>query len=140
MVVQRFWSKVEKAEGCWSWRASYKTTGYGQFRWRGTTWSAPRVAWTLAHGEIPEGLLVCHHCDNRKCVNPDHLFLGTFSDNTQDMLKKGRHRNQNTEKTHCHRGHEFIGDNLYLGTKGRTCRKCQALWMRESRARKRQLN
>lgn len=64
--------------------------GYGQVRYKGKTAYAHRVAWELANGTIENGAYVLHRCDNRKCVNPDHLFLGSFNDNMEDMVSKGR--------------------------------------------------
>lgn len=94
--MERFWKKVQKTDWCWIWTASFFTNGYGQFRHGSRTDGtrkldhAHRMAYRLEVGQIPEGMLVCHKCDNKKCVNPDHLFLGTSKDNTQDMIKKGR--------------------------------------------------
>jgi hypothetical protein len=90
----RFWSKVIKSDKCWTWTGAInKHTGYGTIglgRRSGKTRGAHRVSWELAHGPIPEGLYVCHRCDNKRCVRPDHLFLGTAEDNAQDALRKGR--------------------------------------------------
>jgi len=90
--LQRFWSKVEKTEGCWEWTAS-KVVGYGQISAgrRGLQpLKAHRVSYEIVNGRIPSGLFCCHKCDNPACVNPDHLFLGTQKDNLDDMYAKGR--------------------------------------------------
>lgn len=90
-VAVRFWAKADKSEDCWYWTASRSRKGYGSFRFYGKTSQAHRVAWILTKGNIPDGLCVLHRCDTPSCVNPRHLFLGTFSDNTADMISKNRH-------------------------------------------------
>jgi predicted XRE-type DNA-binding protein len=92
--MDRFWSKVLKGDGCWLWTGSMRTRGYGGFWLDGRNDMAHRVAWILAHGPIPEGLVVMHKCDNQSCVNPSHLQLGTFKDNSTDMVAKRRGREQ----------------------------------------------
>lgn len=91
-VSIRFWSKVQKTSGCWEWMARRDKDGYGQFRLKGKMRGAHKASWELTHGSIPDGLWVLHKCDNPSCVRPDHLFLGTAKDNTQDMVSKDRNR------------------------------------------------
>lgn len=87
-IPEAFLSKyfINVYNGCWEWIAALDGKGYGVFRGRG----AHRVSYELHFGHIPDGLCACHHCDNPKCVNPHHLFIGTRSDNMQDMVLKGR--------------------------------------------------
>lgn len=94
-LEERFWSHVQKTEGCWLWTANTIRSGYGQLthQFPGISTLAHRISWGIHHGTPPPAdILVCHKCDVRRCVNPDHLFLGTVTDNNRDMLAKGRHR------------------------------------------------
>ncbi len=94
----RFWTRVRVSDGCWEWTGFClpvtnhpELRGYGQIRIEGRVYLTHRFSWVLHYGLIvPETLLTLHHCDNRPCVRPDHLFLGTHYDNTQDALAKGR--------------------------------------------------
>jgi hypothetical protein len=99
--TERFWSKVRKTPGCWLWTGAANNKGYGKIRLSGSRVmvSAHRASWILAFGHLESwngdykaGLCVLHRCDVPLCVNPEHLFLGTMSDNAMDMLSKGRHK------------------------------------------------
>lgn len=81
---------VENARGCWEWKKRIGRGGYGQASFECRSMQAHRVAWLVFCGPIPDGALVCHACDNRRCINPDHLWLGTHKDNVADMHAKGR--------------------------------------------------
>jgi hypothetical protein len=98
--VDRFFSKINKTDSCWLWTGTRQRRNgiprYG-FITKGRhgegQMSAHRASWVIHYGEIPDGLYVCHRCDNPPCVNPDHLFLGTALDNMSDMFAKGRSGN-----------------------------------------------
>lgn len=90
--VARFWSKIDIGSPveCWEWSNSTNWKGYGHLGINEVTWLSHRLAWMLTSGDIPDGLCVLHECDNPLCCNPDHLFLGTHTDNMHDMIRKGR--------------------------------------------------
>lgn len=99
--IDRFWGKVDKESSaifyngtrCWEWIGAKNKSGYGHYwvRHKKTNWKSHRASWNIHYGEIPDNLLVCHHCDNPSCINPIHLFLGTSKDNALD--RESKHRN-----------------------------------------------
>jgi len=99
-VADLFWAKVDKngpvpahrAElgNCWEWAASTLKGGYGYFKYAGKTAAAHRFSWQLRNGQLPAGAHVLHHCDNPRCVRPEHLFVGNNTDNVADKVSKGR--------------------------------------------------
>ena len=85
-----FDKRVDKSGNCWIWLGKPDTYGYGRMRFNGRDEAVHRLAYHFAYGEIPDGLFICHDCDNRMCVNPTHLYLGTNQDNLADMVQRGR--------------------------------------------------
>lgn len=139
--AERFWRFVSKSDGCWEWTGQLTPPdkkhkgGYARLDKEG----AHRVSWRIHKGTIPEGMCVLHKCDNPKCVNPEHLFIGSKAQNSRDMQIKGRAKNANTNKTHCPQGHAYDGVDRVTGW--RKCSRCarQSLhqW-REKTAKSRQ--
>jgi len=101
--AERFWAKVDKSGECWNWTGYFDTSGYGQISMSGNAVLAHRYSYIIHHPltinlrEHPE-ICVCHKCDNRKCVNPAHLFLGSVTDNNRDREAKGRGNQPKGEK------------------------------------------
>lgn len=98
-LQERFDLYAQKGEGCWRWLSYIDPQGYGRLHYNRKPMLANRLSYLLHFGEIPEGKMVCHKCDNPSCVNPDHLFLGSQSDNMADMYTKGRERKRGKKGT-----------------------------------------
>lgn len=136
---ERFWKYVWKADGCWLWRGTVRKNGYGAIGVDGKVVLAHRFSWALHRPTVPcAGFDVCHHCDNRSCVNPGHLFLGTRRDNMEDASHK--QRLYNSQKTHCPHGHEFTTENTVwcrsnVGGMQRLCKACRHRYYLNRKAR-----
>ena len=124
-VRERFWSHVDVGgpDDCWEWTAPRANHGYGSFSINGISVKAHRMSAVIALGWFDARLYVLHHCDNKPCVNPRHLYLGTHRDNMLDAVERRLH--PQTRKTHCIQGHPYDADNTYIRpTGGRGCRIC----------------
>lgn len=128
LMDERFWSKVEKGDGCWLWTGAIATTGYGVIRAprpSGVLIGAHRYSLLLHTGPVDSRLQALHHCDVRACVRPDHLYWGDHAQNMRDMVERGRTNPKDRGKPACIHGHAFDEANTYVDKRGfRHCRKC----------------
>ena len=108
-----FYTYPEPMSGCWLWTGSTTGAGkYGGLQADGRLQRSHRLQWERFNGPIPKGLLVCHHCDTPLCVNPDHLFLGTYADNRKDSIKKGRFHTYSNAKGKARYWSKFTADKI----------------------------
>lgn len=160
-----FYAKIfRNPDGCWEWQGRIKSAGngkkkrgqYGQFavaypnrpigRRKGVM-DVHRLMWIISNGSVEKGQVICHKCNNCKCVRPDHLYAGTYRDNTRDSLNAGTHITLKVSNF-CPAGHEYTPENTYIGVNkmgytGRRCRECarvrQRNYMRLKSAKRKQL-
>jgi len=134
-VFELLHQRSEKNGGCIEYTGTISEAGYGNISFNNKKVYVHRFIWSYHNGAIPEGMVICHHCDNRKCFNEDHLFLGTPNDNVQDMANKGRAKfgSYQREKTHCPQGHEYNDENTRRRDGRRSCRACNKIWDKEQK-------
>jgi hypothetical protein len=120
-VEQRLWGRISEAGECWLYTGYLTPYGYGQLSYQNRQWLAHRLAWFLTHGAIPEDKLVCHTCDTRACVRPEHLYVGSYADNNRDTRTRGRHGSGHTSLSGERNGHAKLSAAAVSQIRSRRC-------------------
>ena len=110
---------------CEEWQGARDKDGYGRLKSGDKVFQAHRLIYMQNHGHTD--LLILHDCDNPSCINMDHLRAGTYQDNVNDKMQRGRHNNGQAARTHCKHGHEYTDENTRVDHDGRKCRKCGSI-------------
>lgn len=128
-------SMRETGSGCWEWTRATTAGGYGRMSYQNHVYRVHRLAAHLWLGlDLADSItIVCHHCDNPTCFNPEHLYLGDQKSNVADMVNRGRNYKGPPKWDHCAKGHPLTDDNL-VGKKNPRCRKCAVEYLRSRRA------
>lgn len=135
-IQRRFWSLVRISDGCWEWTGALDKDGYGRHFHRTGAFKSHRYSYEISVGPIPDELHVCHHCDNPACVRPDHLFLGTRSDNMRDCMRKGRAKNVFQRAALCKSGQHALTEGNRGPSGCKICRRAfEAKWRRTDAAK-----
>ena len=129
-AAERFWAKVDKPDNkkatCWTWAGYVDKAGYGVFRYKNKNMAAHRASYLINNGEIGEGLVIRHTCDNPQCVRPSHLIPGTQLENMLDKVERDRAGRGVIKSTHCPKGHEYADpEHYYLNGHKQGCRTCR---------------
>ena len=122
-VKERFFSRIQKTDNCWNWTGHIEYNGYGSMSIKHKNRSTHRISYEIHFGKIPDGLCVLHKCDNKKCVNPSHLFLGTQLDNVKDRDQKGHTAKGATHGSKTHPERVPRGDKNGMRTHPEKVRK-----------------
>lgn len=125
--------------GCWIWMGSLDTSGYGQLTHKGQHMRAHRASFASFKNQQDRPLLVCHTCDVRACVNPDHLYSGDYKDNRRDMINRSGWAHPYAARTACFRGHEYQEGSFRISLDGsRACRVCHKEWKQAYRSKQKE--
>lgn len=126
--------------GCWIWMGSLDKGRYGQLTYRGTPMRAHRASYESHFNPAVRPMVICHKCDVRECVNPDHLYSGSYKDNRRDMLERSGWKHPYGQRNECSRGHPYVEGSFRIDSDGsRACKTCHKEWKRNYRIKQKEM-